>query len=556
VKIEKKNLVILFFATFLVFNLNLSFFSNFNSGDTLGAKLLPFQILSGRGIFFDQYAQAVSVSTGNNYFFSHSHGHTVSNYPLLTGILAIPFYLPVYSYLAFTGQANNDGFVGASFLMEKLSASAISALTVVLVYLLLAKICTSRRRAIFFALAFAFCTQTFSISSQRLWQHVGVNFFVALSFLFIFRKKYLASLIFGILAFWSRSNLLLYVVPLLIFLGRTDRARIGRYLFVAVFGVIILFSYNWYFFGTLLGNPGTPLWAFDPGSFFGNLIGVLFSPGRGIIFYTPLFLVAMLAVSQYKAIRRDTRPLGDIIILGLVILSGSILLASIWGNWWGGHTFGDRLLTDAAVPVIFLVAIVYERAKSKFLKWLIVGLAIYSLLIQFVGVFFYPGGLWDELPVKINDQPERNWNFSDNPIARSLAAGPDFSGWHDLRGVIMGDRQRIYTGRERKCKLELINESRFLGYRKVNLRFINESNTPWLTDLANPIAFREVFYVDRRVVGLVDLPARLPYLMKPGQVAETKLLIVPFSERPLSRVEIFPIQTNGTGWGQFCKVKL
>lgn len=555
-KIEKKILVVLFLVTFLVFNLNLSFFSNFNSGDTIGAKLLPFQILSGRGIFFDEYAKAVSVSTGNNYFFSQSHGHTVTNYPLLTGILVTPLYLPVYGYLLLTGQANNDGFVATSFLMEKVSASMVSALTVILVYLVLIRVCSSKRRAIAFALAFAFCTQTFATSSQRLWQHVGGNFFVALSFLFILRKKYLTSLIFGILAFWSRSNLLVFVCPLLIFLVKTDRGRAWRYLLATGLGVAVLFSYNWYFFGTLLGNPGSPLWAFDPGNFLGNLVGVLFSPGRGVIFYTPLLLVAGLAAFRYKSVKGDSGFMGEVTLLSLGFIAGIICLTAVWGNWWGGHTFGDRLLTDAAVPAIFLVALVYERLKRRFVRWLIIGIAIYSFLIQLVGVFFYPNGLWDELPVKINDQPERNWNYSDNPIFRNLAAGPDFSGWNNLRGVIRGDRQKIYVGRERKCRLELISEDKILGYRKVNLRLTNESNTNWLTDLASPIAFREIFYIDRRVVGMVDLPARLPYYLRAGETIETKLLIIPFSELPFSRIEIFPIQTNGTSWGQLCKVRL
>jgi hypothetical protein len=50
-------------------------------------------------------------------------------------------------------------------------------------------------------------------------------------------------------------------------------------------------------------------------------------------------------------------------------------------------------------------------------------LAVYSVLTQMVGVFFYPNGHWDSLPNPVNGTNGRMWNWRDNPIGRSLQGG-------------------------------------------------------------------------------------------------------------------------------------
>jgi hypothetical protein len=49
--------------------------------------------------------------------------------------------------------------------------------------------------------------------------------------------------------------------------------------------------------------------------------------------------------------------------------------------------------------------------------------AVAAIGIQGIGVFCYPRGDWDRLPEAINDQSTRFWDWRDNPIVRSAAAG-------------------------------------------------------------------------------------------------------------------------------------
>ncbi|HRS75382.1 MAG TPA: hypothetical protein P5282_10635, partial [Anaerolineaceae bacterium] len=47
-----------------------------------------------------------------------------------------------------------------------------------------------------------------------------------------------------------------------------------------------------------------------------------------------------------------------------------------------------------------------------------------SLLVQAAGAFCYPNSGWDEQPKPIGKSTERLWDWRDNPVARSLRAGP------------------------------------------------------------------------------------------------------------------------------------
>ncbi|HSW50714.1 MAG TPA: hypothetical protein VLH09_11095 [Bryobacteraceae bacterium] len=51
-------------------------------------------------------------------------------------------------------------------------------------------------------------------------------------------------------------------------------------------------------------------------------------------------------------------------------------------------------------------------------------LVTWSTFTQAVGAFCYPNSRWDETPVAVGSRPSRLWDWRDNPIARSLAAGP------------------------------------------------------------------------------------------------------------------------------------
>ena len=84
---------------------------------------------------------------------------------------------------------------------------------------------------------------------------------------------------------------------------------------------------------------------------FSALLGVLFSPSRGLLIFTP---VVLFAVSGFVPSLRERaqRPL-HIAFAGIVV--GITCIVVSWEGWSGGHCFGPRLMTDVVPFLVYFV---------------------------------------------------------------------------------------------------------------------------------------------------------------------------------------------------------
>jgi len=77
--------------------------------------------------------------------------------------------------------------------------------------------------------------------------------------------------------------------------------RIGYYIFGALLSGIPFLLYNIHYFGNLFGGYSTLLNSFDFSSeIFARLMGLLFSPSRGLFVYTPVMLLSILGFLIYS----------------------------------------------------------------------------------------------------------------------------------------------------------------------------------------------------------------------------------------------------------------
>ncbi len=129
-------------------------------------------------------------------------------------------------------------------------------------------------------------------------------------------------------------------------------SAIGRLLVFAVplatlAGLLAL--YNLARFGTLLSTG----YHFESGEGFNanwllGLWGLLFSPYRGLFWYTPLALLSLVAWPGF--IRRH-RAVGWLLAVVALVL---VLMFAKWWMWWGGFAWGPRFLVPLA-PILVLV---------------------------------------------------------------------------------------------------------------------------------------------------------------------------------------------------------
>jgi len=155
---------------------------------------------------------------------------------------------------------------------------------------------------------------------------------------------------------------------------------------------------------------------YDQGFFFGNgwatplvegLPGVLFSPSRGILIYSPVFIFAFWGA--YLVWRSSNCVLLRYLTVSVIL---TVLVYSKWKMWWGGWAFGPRLLADITPLLILLMLPAYVKVRDQpFLKKVFFLLAGIFVLIHALGA--YSPAVWN---------PEiggRLWSWSDGELINS-----------------------------------------------------------------------------------------------------------------------------------------
>jgi hypothetical protein len=151
-----------------------------------------------------------------------------------------------------------------------------------------------------------------------------------------------------------------------------------------------------------------------------GLLGVLISPGRGLVIYPDRdFRTGRLRAPC----SRFTRKALALVVVATMFLVSHIVLISLWPFWWGGYCWGPRVLTEAVVPFMILLAVGWQAIASNGWKWAFAGTALYCCFMKALGVYCYPKGRWDSLPVSVNDDPSRLWDWADNPLVRTPQGG-------------------------------------------------------------------------------------------------------------------------------------
>lgn len=106
----------------------------------------------------------------------------------------------------------------------------------------------------------------------------------------------------------------------------------------------------------------------------------LFSPDRGIIFYSPVLLFGIIGI--FLLSRKNTSVTS--ILVG--ILLADLILYSLWGDPWGGWAFGSRyLIPGYAILSIFLSAALTKYLRNLFFIVPFTLLLIYSISVNTSG---------------------------------------------------------------------------------------------------------------------------------------------------------------------------
>ena len=389
-----------------VYNANLR---TIGAGDTLSARYQPLILWHDGTFALNANARLVAHghplsepnppagTDGNVAYFQPAaywmirtpRGQLVSLYPVVAPLLVAPLYLPAVLWLDSKGwqQPQIDR---VAEIMEKVSASVLAAIASLLMFLVLRR--EGNRWALLLALAFAFGTDTWMISSQALWQHGSGELLVALALLLaLSRASPLRTGALGFVCVLMAANrppdaliagaFVLYAVwsckreALWLLAGAA--LPLGALLYYNL-GVIGNFGGGYTLVGTHLSKPFFHLDLL-------GLPGLLVSPTRGLLVFCP-FLIFIPAGLARRLRTPSSRGLA--VALSLAVVAQLLLYSQ--ADWRAGQSWGPRWLTDLLPLVVWMLAPAPLALRPR-VRGLLVAMVVAAVGVQAIGAFWYTG---------------------------------------------------------------------------------------------------------------------------------------------------------------------
>jgi len=418
---------LLFAATLLVYNANGREIQSFDSQPTkLAARELA---LHGR-LTLDASVARVPSLAGRSGFQLDRAGHYRSAYSVVPSIeAALPASLLHVTRLADLRAPLAPGLVAA------LTASLLTAGAVALVFAALARRTDSRTAALV-ALGLGLGTNLWPLASRSLWQLETVSLGLALALYAWLRPPDVlmprhvwigaAGLALAGTARLETSPIVaVLLVGVVVRLG-VRRAASALVLVAAAAGVLM--AAHWAWFGSVLGaklalqaasvpaHGVTGTISTEP---WRGAIGLLLSPSRGLLVFSPIVLVPLLALPIVWRQRSDA---GERWWTAAAL--AQYVCYSCYSMWWGGHSYGPRYLVDTLVPLTPAAAVGIAWVAARRWRQVVAVVALaWSIVVAGTGAFCYPNDQWNTDPVDVDTNHDRLWDWRDPQILRCWQRG-------------------------------------------------------------------------------------------------------------------------------------
>jgi len=288
-------------------------------------------------------------------------------------------------------------------------ASACVAASAVFVYFA-ALLHLKRRAALLLAALYGLGTCVWCELTQLLWQQTPTLLFIAMGLYFLFRlpesarMAVAAGLSLGAASLCRpTAGLLLLAAAVHVFL-REKKARLPFAAGVAG-PLLLLAAFNYW----TLGSPfrfGQALAAtslssgpevFQPSSFFEGVAGLLISPSRGLLVFSPF-----VAFSIWGAVTAWRSPAFPVLRAASLAFAASLLVTSKWISWYGGWSFGYRILAEwSPLLVLLLIPVAPRLLERPVLRAAFLLCAAVAVGIQALGAGTYDMEAWNGRPAYV-----------------------------------------------------------------------------------------------------------------------------------------------------------
>ena len=410
--------VVLMLCALFIFGLHYFSPVSYNGSDTRYSLYVTQILLRTGSLRLDSLMEEWGTVVSQDYRVHEIDGHVYYYFPIGSSLFSLPFVWGVNQFDRFVDSPLHEDT------LQNFIAACVSAFIFLVVYAIY-RSAMGQWQSLLAALITMLGSAFSSSLGTTLWTLNFSSLFVLLSLWLLLRfdsghsstvhPVWLGSLLFA--AYLTRPTTAIFILLAFVYLAWRNWREIGLTAITAV-GLLLLFVLYtkivmglWlppYYLPQRLAGASTPVPIV--------LYGLLFSPGRGLFTFSPIFLLVFLvAVWKWQTLRRQ--PFYWLAIAWIGLHTATLLR---FEHWWGGYSFGPRLLTDI-VPAFMLLALLLARywplsLRSSGMRWL-VGLgmvaATFSIYVNlYAGLYQMATPEWNGTP-NVDSEPQYlfNWRY-------------------------------------------------------------------------------------------------------------------------------------------------
>lgn len=336
-------------------------------------------------------------------------GHLYYYFPLGTSLLSVPF-------VGVQLLRGEDMLVEAhNFALQKTLAALVVSLSAVLIYILCRRF-VGQGLSLLFTVVFVFGSSIVSTMGTALWSIDFAFLFMLLALVILIyepsgKSGRIAPVFLGgalFMAYLSRPSTLTLTLPLFVYVFLVRRSWFPGMAatFALLAAGLVLFSQNE--FGQVLPSYYLTSRLNENSTFWTAVYGNLASPGRGMLLYSS-FLLAILVglLLVFQQVRH--RPL--FWLAAAWILIHLVSISQFW-HWWGGWSFGSRLMTETLPAWLLIALLVWPAARTGLSRPVYVSLTAGFIALGAVAIYVNTvQGLFNPATV--------DWNRWHRPLARA-----------------------------------------------------------------------------------------------------------------------------------------
>jgi len=420
-KYQKPILIALIFLTVFITHLMSSVRT---SGDSRWNVATALSIIREGNIDLDEYAERIEKE--DNYGVTVVNGHIYNSWPVGTSVLSVPFVFMIDWFLEKSVGLDfeQEAKIRWTIFAEEFIACIFVGLTAIFIYLISYTLTRKIMISLVIVFLFSFCTSAWSTASRALWTHVPSIFLLTVTlYLFVKARSLPAAIrtagLFLALAFITRPT---NIIPAsLFFLLILFQYR--KFLVINIFSALLVFipffMLNFQIYGEILPSYFRVNQVGHAELFWEALLGNLISPARGVLIWSPIFLLCIFGIFL-KIKEKNFNKLDGVVLVSIIL--HWIIISSL-PHWWAGFSIGPRYFTDM-VPffIYFLIPVVQYIFKMHVKQPLILIIFIlftgFSFFTHYQGSHAYGANGWNMEPVSVDIDPSRIWDWNDLQFLR------------------------------------------------------------------------------------------------------------------------------------------